>query len=57
MSTEPPYDPEFAAIRYMCMRHNGELSHLSEHDYFTNLEGIGTTWHGPPPETYDGERA
>lgn len=57
MTDTRPSPYELAAVRYMCMRHRGELAHLSQRDYLANLEGIGITWHGPPPKPGDDEQA
>jgi hypothetical protein len=41
------HDYRAAATRYMCMRAEGLLSHLTEAAYIDNLRMIGITWHGP----------
>lgn len=41
------HDYEASAARYMCMREDGELDHLSEAQYLNKLKMIGITWHGP----------
>jgi hypothetical protein len=52
MTTNDTPNYQAAAARYMCMRASGELDHLTEREYLTNLEMIGITWNGPtdPPD-------
>jgi hypothetical protein len=42
------HDYKAASTRYMCMRAEGELAHLSERTFLDNLHAIGLFWHGPP---------
>ena len=41
------HDYKAASTRYMCMRAEGKLAHLTEQTYLNNLHSIGLFWHGP----------
>ena len=48
--TPPPIDYKERTARYKQMRASGELAHLSEQVYRSNLAAIGLLWNGPPPK-------